>query len=289
VKAFRDVVAAPSRAPSASSPTNKDTALGFVVDANGLNPYQAERLEGAITVKVNGKIYDAKVSAAHKQHDVASAENRADRPDTGAFANSKSMLVGSWVAVPRSGRGPGGDRRYQVSPRATCRAAVEPLAVPNPNAGYLGVQFDMDALGVRVQLVVPKTPAEKVGLKKRRRDSGAAGQDGRRARRVPGSDAKAEARRCRDAQDQARREELELKPQLDKRPTNAADISEQHGQQALQPANGLPDHPAARFRGGAGGLWRPGGGLAGRVLGSTSAVRGELKAGPCRPRCCGRC
>lgn len=277
VKAFRDVVATPSRSTVRVLADDKDTALGFVVDANGLILTKLNDLKGAITVKVNGKIYDAKVAAAHKQHDVALLKIELTGLTPVLFADSKSILVGSWVACPGLGEDPVAIGVISVATRDVPGGGGA-LAVPNPNGGYLGVQFDMDALGVRVQLVVPKTPAEKVGLKK---DDMILALQGKSVAAIEEFQALMQQQKPGDVvtlKVKRGEEELELKPLLDKRPANRGDIQNNMGSKLSSRRTGYPtilQHDSVVAPEDCGG---PVVDLAGRVLGINICRAGRVES-----------
>jgi serine protease Do len=277
VKAFRDSVATSAKSTVRVLAEDKEAALGFIVDSSGLILTKLNDLKGSITVKVNGKLYDAKVVAAHKQHDLALLKIELTGLTPVLFADSKTMPVGSWVACPGPGDDPVAVGVISVATRDLPNGGG-PILTANANAGYLGVQFDTDFAGIRILAVMPKTPAEKIGLKKgdivlalQMKPVAAIEEfQGLMLEHKSGDTVTLKIKRGD--------EELEFKPTLDKRPANRGDIQNNMGSKLSSRRTGYPtilQHDSVLLPEDCGG---PLVDLAGRVLGINVCRAGRVES-----------
>jgi serine protease Do len=277
VKAFRDSVATSAKSTVRVLADDKETALGIVVDSSGLILTKLNDLKGSITVKINGKLYDAKVVAAHKQHDLALLKIELAGLSPVLFADSKNMPVGSWVVCPGTGDDPVAIGVISVATRDVPNGGG-PIDTASPNAGYLGVQFDTDFAGIRLLAVLPKTPAEKAGLKKgdiilalqMKSVTGIEEFQGLMQQHKSGDTVALKIKRGD--------EELEIKPTLDKRPANRGDLQNNMGSKLSSRRTGYPtilQHDSVLLPEDCGG---PLVDLAGRVLGINVCRAGRVES-----------
>jgi len=145
----------------------KDAALGTIVTADGLILTKASELRGAVSVKLNdGSVFDAEIVSLHKQTDLALL--RIDSKDLKpvAFADSKNVPTGNWLAAAGLGALPTAVGIVSVMTRDLSGGSdVEML---NQNRGFIGILLgreDDPAGGAKVDGFSSNSGAQKAGLK----------------------------------------------------------------------------------------------------------------------------
>jgi serine protease Do len=148
---------------------DKDTVLGTVVFADGYVLTKASELYGRVTVRLgDGTEQDADIVAVHKPTDLALLKVDARGLHPVKFAASKKVPVGNWVAAAKPGAGPQSVGIVSVTTRDLSGADAVPDTL-NPNRGFLGIRLalkDPDDGGAQVDVVEPRSGADKAGLKK---------------------------------------------------------------------------------------------------------------------------
>ncbi len=151
---FRQVVAAAAKCAVRVKCDGKDAALGTIVGPDGWVLTKASELKGKIVCRLrDDRELEARLIGVHKQFDLAML--KIDVHDLPVIEWSSAKLdVGQWVAVA----GPGDDP-----------LAIGSISVPRRNiratSGQLGVLLREADGGASIESVLPKSPAEKVGLK----------------------------------------------------------------------------------------------------------------------------
>ena len=145
----------------------KDAALGTIVTADGLILTKASELRGAVSVKLNdGSVFDAEIVSLHKQTDLALL--RIDSKDLKpvAFADSKNVPTGTWLAA--AGLGPLPPAVGIVSVMTRGLSGGSDMEVLNQNRGFIGILLgreDDPAGGAKVDGFSSNSGAQKAGLK----------------------------------------------------------------------------------------------------------------------------
>jgi serine protease Do len=140
----------------------EECALGVVVDANGLILTKSNDLHGAVRVRLpDDSLHDATIVATHRPHDLALLKIDARNLEPISFQASKGVAAGAWIVAPLTGGKIGGFGVVSVPTRDL--AYKGPIEDPS-HSPYLGVALDGAENGVRINSIVPGTPAEKVGL-----------------------------------------------------------------------------------------------------------------------------
>jgi serine protease Do len=162
--AFHDVVARASLSTVRVICGSKDTALGVVVDEKGWILTKSCDLKDKITCKLHdGRVLDARLVGIHKDNDLALLKIEASGLVPVEFTDSKGTLAGNWVVCAGLGADPVAIGVVSVPTRTIPDKSGFDL--PPPNAGYLGVAPGPGNGGIRVLQVLPKTGADKAGLK----------------------------------------------------------------------------------------------------------------------------
>ena len=152
--AFHQVVAAAAKCAVRVKCDGKDAVLGTVVGPDGWVLTKASELKGKIVCRLrDDRELEARLIGVHKQFDLAML--KIDVHDLPVIEWSSAKLdVGQWVAVA----GPGDDP-----------LAIGAVSVPRRKiraiSGQLGVLLREAEGGASIEHVLPKSPAEKVGLK----------------------------------------------------------------------------------------------------------------------------
>src|SRR5262249_28000404 len=239
--AFREVVAPAAKSTVRILCDDKETALGFIVSADGWIVTKAHDLKGAITCKVgNDKSYEAKLVGVNGQHDMDLLKIEAKDLTPMQLGNSLPTRVGHWVASVGTGADPVAIGVVSVATRDLPNKGgpIAPAIVAN--AGYLGVQLDQDFAGVKISQVLPKTPAAAIGLKANDIILALQGKT------VADADAFMLLMQGQRAGDvvilKIKRgdEELELKPKLDKRQAGRGDVQNSMGSELSSRRSGYP-------------------------------------------------
>jgi serine protease Do len=176
LKAYLEVVAAPSQSTVRVLCDGKEAALGTVVFSDGYIVTKASLLKGKIVVKLkDGKTHDAKVVGVEDRHDLAMLQVKAKALKPIQWAHSKTAEVGNLLAAPGIGEkveGKDKEEKAVVGVGVVSVATRKPSAremtmmAPSENAGFMGVLFDVERPNVpAIGEVVPRGPAAKAGLK----------------------------------------------------------------------------------------------------------------------------
>jgi serine protease Do len=166
VKVFESVVAKPSQSVVRVLVNDKEVALGTVVAADGwIITKHSELKTGKIAIRMaNGLEFDAELIGFDVPHDLALLRVPARGMIPVVFTDSKEAKIGHWVASPGTGKEPVAIGVVSVAAREIKGAKFLPTK-GSGGGGYLGITFDVTFAGVKVESVLPKTPAEKAGLK----------------------------------------------------------------------------------------------------------------------------
>jgi serine protease Do len=163
MSAFGEVVANPSKATVRILCDGKEVALGAVVGADGWIITKATELKEKPAVKFkDGRTLDARVVGIHDPYDLALLKVDAKNLPTISWGDTKNAVPGNFVAAP----GPS-DMPVAIGVVSVAARKVRAIDMPpvNSNSGFLGVQMESVDNGVKIVLVVPKSPAEKAGIK----------------------------------------------------------------------------------------------------------------------------
>jgi len=152
--AFRDVVRSAADCVVRVTCDGKDAALGTIVGPDGWVLTKASELKGKIACVLRDKRkLEAKLVGVDESFDLAMLKLEAAGLPVIGWADDEPE-VGQWVAVP----GTGGD------PLAIGVVSVPTREIP-PHPGMLGIQMEESDDGPRIKSVIPKSPAQKAGLK----------------------------------------------------------------------------------------------------------------------------
>jgi serine protease Do len=161
--AFHDVLAGPAQSTVRVLGDNKDAALGLIVGRHGWILTKATALKGSLTCKLrDGRAFEARLVGTHTKHDLALLKIEASGLTPVLFADSTATDAGSWVACAGLDETPVGFGVVSVAARDL---PAEGGPILSPDVGYLGVSLAAGEGGVRIMRVLPKTGAEKAGLK----------------------------------------------------------------------------------------------------------------------------
>jgi len=162
--AFRDVVRKASESTVRVRCEDKDSALGTIISPDGYIVTKASELRDKPVCKTfDGRSLEAKVIGVNEIWDVALLKVNAKDLTPVEWRESKADQVGSWVASSGT----------DIDPVAVGVVSVMARSIPanqvfKPNGsggGYLGVALEQIEGGVKIGDVMPKSAAEKAGLK----------------------------------------------------------------------------------------------------------------------------
>jgi serine protease Do len=160
--AFREVVAEPSYSTVRVLTDGKEVALGAVVGSDGWILTKASELKGKPVCKLrDGTDLEAKVVGVDDKSDLAMLKVEAKNLKPVIWGQSSSAVPGNWVAVPGTSSDP-------IAIGVVSVAARKPKLLDMPfskDSGFLGVQMEQIEGGVKITLVVSKSPADKAGVK----------------------------------------------------------------------------------------------------------------------------
>lgn len=166
IAAFRDVVAKPSQSTVRVLCEGKETALGTVVGADGWILTKASELKGTPICKLkDDREFEAKVVGIHEPNDLAMLKIEAKNLHPVSWTDSKNAAVGNWVASTGLGEEPVAIGVVSVASRTLPAGGRQPRPAPGANSGYLGVMLQPSEDGAKISEIVPKSPADKAGLK----------------------------------------------------------------------------------------------------------------------------
>jgi serine protease Do len=142
----------------------RDVALGTVVAADGWILTRSSELSSKAPACrcQGGKTYAAVVVAEDERYDLALLKVEANDMVPVEWSDSKVTPVGRWVCSPALGEWPVAIGVISVASRDITGAGA---TRPNPNSGFLGVNFDPEFAGVKLLRVEPNSPAHRSGLK----------------------------------------------------------------------------------------------------------------------------
>lgn len=163
LEVFKEPAAEPRRSTVRILCDGKDTSLGMVVDADGWILTKADELQGKIDCRLaDGRILEAKVVGVEQRNDLALLRVQAKDLVPVRFAPSKLVAVGDWIACVGPDELP---VAVGVVGVATRKLALRPIRKDLSKSGYLGIGIEADDEGLRIMQVLPKTAAEKAGVK----------------------------------------------------------------------------------------------------------------------------
>lgn len=167
---FKPLVASVNAATVRVLCDDKDAALGTIVGADGLILTKASELRGAVAVKLgDGSLLDAEIVSVHKPTDLALIKIDMKGLKAVAFADSRKIPTGNWLAAAGLGTTPTAVGIVSVTTRNLSGADAKDTL--NQNRGFLGILLSREEEadgGVRVDGFPPDGPsgAAKAGLKK---------------------------------------------------------------------------------------------------------------------------
>jgi len=162
---FRPVVSQASKSTVRVLCDGKDTALGMVVGADGWILTKANDLKGNISCRLkDGRVYEAKLVGRHEKHDLAMLKINATGLVPVSFKDTKGTSAGQWVACAGLGDDPVAVGVIGVATRNMPNKGLLSLIDPS-NSGYLGIGLRTTDSGVLITDVMPKSAAEKAGIK----------------------------------------------------------------------------------------------------------------------------
>jgi serine protease Do len=168
VSLFREVVAKPSKCTVRVQVAGKDAALGTIVSADGwILTKHSELKAGKITVKLpgvdDGEELDAELVGFDVPFDLAMLKVEAKDLTPVVWSESKVCRVGHWVASPGTGKEPVAIGVLSVAAREV--KGTKFVAPTGSAGGYLGVFFDVNFSGIKIEELVANQAAAKAGLK----------------------------------------------------------------------------------------------------------------------------
>jgi serine protease Do len=152
---FRPLVAEAARCVVRVKCDGKETALGTIVGPNGWIVTKASELTGKIACQMrDGKELPAQIVGLCPQFDLAMLKVEAGGLPAIGWSQDYNPAVGQWVAAAG----------MQDDPLAVGVVSVPRRKIPPPS-GMLGIVLEDGKTGPLIRQVLPKSPAEKVGLK----------------------------------------------------------------------------------------------------------------------------
>jgi len=153
--AFRDVVSTPAQSTVRILCDGRRAALGTIVGAEGLILTKASELSGSIACQLfDGRRLEAKVIGVSEDDDLALLKVKADHLPVIHWSEVAPPPVGSWLATP-------GLETVPLSIGVVSVAA----RVVEPRMPALGVIIEDGDKGPVVREILPRSGAEKAGLK----------------------------------------------------------------------------------------------------------------------------
>ena len=165
LRLFREVVAGPSQSTVRVLVGGKEAALGTIISADGwiLSKY-SELKGGEITCKMpDGQELKAERAGVDVPFDLVMLKVDAKDLVPVEWTDSKVSRIGHWVASPGTGKDPLAVGVISVASRQIRGAKF--FAPSGTPGGYIGLALDFDFAGVKVQEILPNTPAQRFGLK----------------------------------------------------------------------------------------------------------------------------
>jgi serine protease Do len=165
VKLFREAVAGPAQAVVRIRCDGRDAALGTIVADDGWILTKASQLTGKITVWIHERgEFEAKYVGYHEAHDLAMLKIEAKDLHPVKWGESKAAPVGNWVCCPATSDVPD-PVAIGVVGVAARDVSTKGIILNPAKAGYLGVSLYPQGPGAKINQVMPKSAAEKAGIK----------------------------------------------------------------------------------------------------------------------------
>jgi serine protease Do len=160
LSAFRKIVAGVSPSVVRIRCDERDTALGFVVGADGWILTKAHDLKGRITCRLGDeRELEATLVGVSEQHDLALLRIAAQGLPPLALADNKAVQAGNWVVSVGMGRDPVAIGVVSVPTRDVAKGKAASAKAP-----YLGVALSSNEAGVHITEVLAGTAAARAGL-----------------------------------------------------------------------------------------------------------------------------
>src|ERR1700677_4518089 len=169
MKIFRKIVAKPSESVVRVLCDGKESALGTIIEADGLILTKSNALRGKITCKLkDGRVLPAEILGEHDACDLAMLKIPAKGLTPIEWRPAMNLKQGMWLAAVGQSEEPLAIGVVGVLPR-TLKPFDQPG--PGPKAGFLGVSMENveKEKGARIKSFAAGkagSPAEKAGLKK---------------------------------------------------------------------------------------------------------------------------
>jgi serine protease Do len=161
LSAFRKIVAGVSPSVVRIRCDERDTALGFVVGADGWILTKAHDLKGRITCRLGDeRELEATLVGVSEQHDLALLRIAAQGLPPLALADSKAVQAGNWVVSVGMGRDPVAIGVVSVPTRDVAKGKAASAKAP-----YLGVALSSNEAGVHITEVLAGTAAARAGFR----------------------------------------------------------------------------------------------------------------------------
>jgi serine protease Do len=162
---FREVVAKPSQSTVRVKVADKDAALGTIVSADGWILTKHSEIKGGeiVCIMPDGKELDAELVNFDVPFDLAMLKVKAEGLTPVKWTDSKASKIGHWVASPGTGKDPVAIGVISVAAREVKGSKF--VAPTGGGGGYLGIFFDVNFAGVKVEELVPNQAAAKAGIK----------------------------------------------------------------------------------------------------------------------------
>lgn len=153
--AFRPAIAEVTKSTVQVLSDGKRSALGMVVDKDGYVLTKASELKGKLECQlIDGRRSEAKLVGIERKLDVAMLKVDWKELQPVDWGDEQSVDRGSWIITPGLDKSPIGIGVVSATSREIKRAN-----------GALGIQMREAVGGAGIENVIPKSPAEKAGLK----------------------------------------------------------------------------------------------------------------------------
>jgi serine protease Do len=164
LKPFRPAVARASRATVRVRCDGKDVALGAVAAADGWVLTKASDLHGTtVCVFAVGKELPARVGGVHEPFDLALLKVEATGLTSVEWLPSSKVRPGDWLVTPGPDTDPAAVGVVSVATRKLSPREAGPMH--SGRGAFLGVVLGSGREGLKVEEVVPDSPAAKAGLR----------------------------------------------------------------------------------------------------------------------------
>jgi serine protease Do len=238
--AFRRVVAGPSRSTVRVRCRGKDVALGTVVGEDGWILTKASEVKGNVVCRLaDGREWKAEVVNRNRRYDLALLKIDARGLVPVRWWESATAPVGNWVASPGTGARPVGIGVVSVAARRL-PAVKNPWESENLPKGYLGISLEEAEGGPKITQVMPRTAADRVGLKVNDRILAIDGKTITEPAEVMTTLLAYKPRDVITVRIKRGEEELKLKVRLGKRPLDREDFQNRLGSQLSRRRKGFP-------------------------------------------------